>query len=188
MEDKDRIEQIMIAKGLNKVEFSAKTGIATASLSHMSSGRSNPTLSTFRAILKAFPDLNPEWVYDGIGDMYRSAGGNSGDASTGTSNISSEASGGDSASRTSSLYSSEPTDIFANIVTEISGDTRKPQTSNIHSKSSSPIQVGSSLSAAEIVKETLMQMHHPKRNIVEVRIFFDDGTYEAFSPRGGERK
>lgn len=188
MEDKDRIEQIMIAKGLNKVEFSAKTGIATASLSHMSSGRSNPTLSTFRAILKAFPDLNPEWVYDGIGEMYRSVESSSVDASNGSSNFSSETSGGESFSRTSSVYSSEPTDIFANIVTEVSKDTRKPQTSNVYPKSSAPVQVGSSLSAAEIVKETLLQMHHPKRNIVEVRIFFDDGTYEAFSPRGGERK
>jgi hypothetical protein len=33
---------------------------------------------------------------------------------------------------------------------------------------------------SDIVRETLEQTQKPQRKIVEVRIFFDDGTYETF--------
>jgi hypothetical protein len=33
----------------------------------------------------------------------------------------------------------------------------------------------------EIVAETLKQQQKPPRKVVEVRIFFDDGTFETFS-------
>jgi hypothetical protein len=33
----------------------------------------------------------------------------------------------------------------------------------------------------EIVAETLKQQQKPQRKVVEVRIFFDDGTFETFS-------
>ena len=37
------------------------------------------------------------------------------------------------------------------------------------------------LSVQEIVAETLKQQQKPSRKVVEVRIFFDDGTFETFS-------
>ncbi len=36
------------------------------------------------------------------------------------------------------------------------------------------------LSASDIVRETMMQMKRPTRKVVEVHIYYDDGTYEVF--------
>ncbi|MBO4215361.1 MAG: hypothetical protein J5888_03380, partial [Bacteroidaceae bacterium] len=41
--------------------------------------------------------------------------------------------------------------------------------------------VSSSMNVQEIVAETLKQQQKPARKVVEVRIFFDDGTFETFS-------
>jgi hypothetical protein len=39
------------------------------------------------------------------------------------------------------------------------------------------------MNLSDIVRETLEVIQKPQRKIVEVRIFFDDGTYETFSPK-----
>ena len=35
--------------------------------------------------------------------------------------------------------------------------------------------------AAQIVRETIKYIDKPQRKIIEIRIFFDDGTFEVFS-------
>ena len=42
-----------------------------------------------------------------------------------------------------------------------------------------PVQ--SAFNVQDIVAETLKQQQKPPRKVVEVRIFFDDGTFETFS-------
>ncbi len=47
-----------------------------------------------------------------------------------------------------------------------------------------PPQVGQGIAKADIletVKEVARQMEKPQRNVVEIRVFFDDGTYDVFS-------
>ena len=41
----------------------------------------------------------------------------------------------------------------------------------------------SPMNVQEIVAETLKQQQKPMRKVVEVRIFFDDGTFETFSSK-----
>ena len=74
MEDKERIEYIMLEKQLSNTEFCAKANISPATLSHILGGRSRPSLAILRGVVMGFPDLNPEWVLLGTGDMYRSGG------------------------------------------------------------------------------------------------------------------
>ena len=71
LDDKDRIIFLIHEKGLTNVEFSALTGVAPATISHITSGRSKPTLQVFKGILNGFPDLNSEWVFLGTGPMYK---------------------------------------------------------------------------------------------------------------------
>ena len=35
----------------------------------------------------------------------------------------------------------------------------------------------------EQLSETMKNLNQPKRKIVEIRVFFDDDTFEIFSPR-----
>ena len=62
---------IMLEKQLSNTEFCAVTNIAPATLSHILGKRSKPTLAILRNIVTGFPDLNPEWVLLGAGEMYR---------------------------------------------------------------------------------------------------------------------
>ena len=73
MSDTERVVEIIRVMGMNNIQFSQKTGISPASLSHITSGRSNPTLTILRNIVESFPELNPEWVLLGRGDMFRNA-------------------------------------------------------------------------------------------------------------------
>ncbi len=47
-----------------------------------------------------------------------------------------------------------------------------------------PPQVGQGIAKADIletVKEVARQMEKPQRNVVEIRVFFDDDTYDVFT-------
>ena len=50
MSDTERVVEIIRVMGMNNIQFSQKTGISPASLSHITSGRSNPTLTILRNI------------------------------------------------------------------------------------------------------------------------------------------
>ncbi|MBQ2200043.1 MAG: helix-turn-helix transcriptional regulator, partial [Bacteroidaceae bacterium] len=83
MSDTERVVEIIRVMGMNNIQFSQKTGISPASLSHITSGRSNPTLTILRNIVESFPELNPEWVLLGRGDMFRNASTPENDQNTG---------------------------------------------------------------------------------------------------------
>ncbi|MBQ9176797.1 MAG: helix-turn-helix transcriptional regulator [Bacteroidaceae bacterium] len=162
MDDKERIEYIIKDKGLSNVEFSSITGIAPATISHISSGRSRPTLAILKGILSGFPDLNPEWVFMGTGPMYKDN----------NDSLPAQTDGQVSASGSYDLFSS-----IEQMESEKHGASHKPA----KLQASKPTSV-----AADEIKDVIREsfetmMGRQRRKIVEVRIFFDDGTYEAFS-------
>lgn len=157
MDDKDRIIYLIHDKGLSNVEFSAITGIAPATISHITSGRSKPTLQVFKGILNGFPDLNSEWVFLGTGPMYKNNNKVNGES-------------GESAAQ-----GSDTLDLFSNLLADDS-----PAGGNNRQNHVSPRALG--LDLRDAIKESMIAvMSQQKRQITEVRIFFDDGTYEAFS-------
>ena len=87
MSDTERVVEIIRVMGMNNIQFSQKTGISPASLSHITSGRSNPTLTILRNIVESFPELNPEWVLLGRGDMFRNASTPENDQNTGANSL-----------------------------------------------------------------------------------------------------
>lgn len=165
-DDKDRIEYIIRQKGMSNIEFSAVTGIAPATISHIFSGRSKPTLKIFKNIVDGFPDLNPTWVFLGEGPVYKAdieveAADQPQDVGTTDGNL----------------------DLFSSL-----GDDSKSKDSPSFEKGKSgkkafaaakPIEATSEIK--EVIKETVAAISARRRQIVEVRIFFDDGTYEAFN-------
>ena len=69
MTDTERILEIIRVKNLNNIQFCSATGISPASLSHITSNRSKPTLSILRNVIAGFPEMG----YDGNGtDVQRS--------------------------------------------------------------------------------------------------------------------
>lgn len=67
----DRIRIILKAKNITAATFADKIGVQRSAISHIFSGRNNPSLDFLQRILKAYPDINAEWLMNGRGEMYR---------------------------------------------------------------------------------------------------------------------
>lgn len=66
---KDRIAQIMQKEEMTAGQFAEKIGISPSSLSHILSGRNNPSLEVVTKIHKACNYVNLFWLLYGDGEM-----------------------------------------------------------------------------------------------------------------------
>ena len=152
---KDRIAQIMQEEGLSNVEFADKIGISTSSLSHIFNGRNKPSLEVVMRIHKAYPQINLNWLLYGEGLMKEEAPEENPEGMNGI---------------------------------ELMWDT-PPEKPEIASNLSSGSEFGRkntpnepSSPHKEIVREEIKYIEKPHPKITEIRIFFDNGTYEVFKP------
>jgi len=68
---KERILQIMSQEGLNSSRFAEEIGIQRAAISHITSGRNNPSMEIVKKILERYTHVNPDWLIFGTGAMNR---------------------------------------------------------------------------------------------------------------------
>ena len=68
-EMKDRIAHIIRAKNLTAAEFAVRLGIQPSNVSHLLSGRNNPSLDFVKKLKETFPEYNLDWLILGIGPM-----------------------------------------------------------------------------------------------------------------------
>ena len=66
-----RINKVMEAKKLSPTQFAAAINIQRSTLSHILSGRNNPSLDFIIKVVETFPDINLDWLARGVGDMYK---------------------------------------------------------------------------------------------------------------------
>lgn len=69
---KDRLAQLLKKEGLTAVKFAEIMEVQPSSISHLLSGRNKPNFEFISRMLLRFPDLNPDWLINGKGDVYRS--------------------------------------------------------------------------------------------------------------------
>ncbi len=65
-----RILQILKEENLTASQFADVIDVQRSSMSHILSGRNNPSLDFVHKILKAFPKINTDWLMFGTGTMY----------------------------------------------------------------------------------------------------------------------
>ncbi len=68
---KNRIQKFLDVEQISASKFADEIGVQRSSISHILSGRNNPSLEVIQKILSRFDDLNPEWLVTGKGDMYK---------------------------------------------------------------------------------------------------------------------
>lgn len=68
---KTRIEQLIKTENLTSVKFAEIMGVQPSNISHILSGRNNPSYDFIVKLLERFPDINPEWILLGKGDVYK---------------------------------------------------------------------------------------------------------------------
>jgi transcriptional regulator with XRE-family HTH domain len=66
----ERIQLILKTKNISASKFADEIGVQRSSISHILSGRNNPSLDFIQKILKRFPDISPDWILTGKGSMY----------------------------------------------------------------------------------------------------------------------
>ena len=69
MEMKDRIAHIIRAKNLTAAEFALRLGIQPSNISHLLSGRNNPSLDFVKKLKETFPEYSLEWIVFGRGPI-----------------------------------------------------------------------------------------------------------------------
>ena len=68
-EMKDRIAHIIRAKNLTAADFAMRLGIQPSNISHLLSGRNNPSLDFVKKLKETFPEYNLDWIVFGTGAM-----------------------------------------------------------------------------------------------------------------------
>ena len=68
-EMKDRIAHIIRAKNLTAAEFALRLGIQPSNISHLLSGRNNPSLDFVKKLKETFPEYSLDWIIFGRGPI-----------------------------------------------------------------------------------------------------------------------
>ncbi|MBQ8499358.1 MAG: helix-turn-helix transcriptional regulator [Bacteroidales bacterium] len=66
-----RLKQFLAAENITQSQFADKLEVVRASVSHVLSGRNNPSYEFIKAIMAKYPALNMEWLMFGKGRMYK---------------------------------------------------------------------------------------------------------------------
>lgn len=66
-----RLQQLLIAENITQAQLATRLNVAPASISHILSGRNKPGYDFIVNTMKAFPNLNIEWLISGQGKMYK---------------------------------------------------------------------------------------------------------------------
>lgn len=147
----------MIAQKLSQQEFAEMLKISPASLSSIFNDRTKPTINHVEAVMSSFPNINLQWLMAGEGEMFLSPG---------TSEDDSPSSGQQSDGSGDSLL---PFDNPAPTPRDRQANQRMPMSGYL----------GSDLQTLHGAKIS----DKKPRQITEIRIFYDDQTWESFVPK-----
>ncbi|MBO4503407.1 MAG: helix-turn-helix domain-containing protein [Bacteroidales bacterium] len=67
----DRIKRVMDYAQMSTSAFADKIDIGRSSLTHIFTGRNQPSLDVAKKILVAFPEISTEWLIMGVGNMFQ---------------------------------------------------------------------------------------------------------------------
>lgn len=150
---KDRIKKIMESQHMTQQTFAQFIQIAPATLSSIFNGRTKPTLNIVEGIKQKIPALSTDWLMFGRGPMY-------------TDEISSEE---NPQSTDSTPKSMEPQLDFDSSPTSVASKEQERPIGHYLPKNAEAF--------------VLKNIDKKPRQITEIRIFFDDQTWESFVPK-----
>lgn len=150
----------MEAQHMTQQVFAEFIGTTPATLSGIFNGRTRPSLNIVEIIKKKIPDISVDWLLFGTGDMYKP--------------------------------STPPLEIFSPEEKRLSGGgqvkesviefppTSTPNSLSGHSANS--VSNGVRNTPQNYWREDLKIVDKPKRHVTEIRVYYDDQTWESFVP------
>lgn len=171
---KDRIKKILEWTNMSQQDFANRLGISPASLSSIFTGRTNPTNNHVQAIHKVFPEIDINWLLFGEGQMLGNEGTGLSSMEPGLAEPSGEE--GKGVAQSASVASVLPLADAGMIPPSNAGSSYSM--GNIYHESPQSRFGGNRYG------ESVKNFDKRERKIKEIRVFFDDGTYESFVPSG----
>ena len=145
---------IMDREKLTAGAFAESIGASQATISHILSGRNKPSVELVLRVHQRYGDINLEWLLAGKGTM---------------SNDSNEP---------TPAFTEPDKDypLFAENAINPSGTPMDAE-----NRKEMPLEIGQN-APKEVVRQEIIYKERPPRKITDIRIFFDDNTYETFKP------
>lgn len=152
---KDRIKKIMEMQRSTQQDFADQLKIAPATLSSIFTGRTRPTLAIVDAIKSRYPQISTDWLMFGKGDML----------------VKQDAEGEKDADRNEA-----ENDLLV--------DADYAPNAEPHYGGFSPVESGANHAAksADVAGFAMKSSEVKQRRITEIRVFYDDQTWETFVP------
>jgi predicted transcriptional regulator len=66
-----RIVEIMVRFNHSKSSLATELGVSLPLITHITTGRNKPGIELLQRVLQRFPDINPNWLFLGDGDMMK---------------------------------------------------------------------------------------------------------------------
>ena len=155
---KDRIRQVMESQHMTQQVFADYIGLAPATLSSIFNGRTRPTLNVVEALKKKFPDINTDWLMFGSGEMYQNTAENPAPTPSASEK---------------GIFDQSPMLDFDQVPPSV------PQ--NVVQQP--PKQNSVNATRLEMSQKEVKFLDKPQRKITEIRIFYDDQTFDVFEPK-----
>lgn len=187
---RERIKEIIEREGMGQSQFADFIGVNRPTLSHILAGRNNPSMEVVMKIHQKFPKINLLWLLDGIGSYESDA-------------VADYINGGVQPDDDEAIYTDDKM-VYARdeqaqpLVSAMPGEQPQSRFYQGELFAENAVFAAENTGAAKNRKEMPLQTP-PKapylsdtqieyarkslqRKIVEIKIFFDDGTYETFKP------
>lgn len=174
---KDRIKTIMESQHMTQQVFAEFLSISPATLSGIFNDRYKPTINIVEAVKKKFPDISLDWLMFGVGSMYTSAHSveaPSADAAPSPKSAPHQV----QQTGQSALWPSEavldfdnnPAAPLAPSAPAYASPSPKGHYNNVRNP------------RPEIIREEVKIIDKPLRRVTEIRVYYDDQTWESFVP------
>ena len=181
---RERIKEIIEREGMGQSQFADFIGVNRPTLSHILAGRNNPSMEVVMKIHQKFKKISLLWLLDGIGTYesnvvadYPNSALNEETSTAMDEMVLYERTG--QAQTSSSVDEQTKTRFYQGELFAENPVFAPESTSVAKNRKEMPLQAPPK---APYLSDTQIEYARKslQRKIVEIKIFFDDGTYETF--------
>jgi transcriptional regulator with XRE-family HTH domain len=162
MDEKERIEKIMLKEEMNSAVFAAEIGIQGSTLSHILNGRNNPSLDVLKKILNRFRTVSSDWLILGVGSMYRT----------------------EKQSQTPTLFDSIDESISKSITLGLNADEKNISPSAfIQQKAMSTSEITAQTPPEPAALAYIPQIDANSKSVRKIIVYYTDNTFQEFESK-----
>ncbi len=161
----ERVREIIKYYGLNATSFADKIGVTRASMSHIFSGRNQPSLEFVSKVKKSFPDVSVDWMIFGMGNMFMANDGHLEQISTPPPSV------------TAKIENSAPLNLFS---FSENNDETPLQSESLHEKTQEQTPLESKIQTEPCTPPQILDSRTDK-SVVKIVFIYNDNTFEIFN-------